>query len=194
MGKLLVARTPSSMLELGTAAANFSLPDLQGNIVSLNDYQAEPLLVIFACNHCPYVLHILKELSIMMRLYKKKGLSTVMINANDVANYPEDSPEKMRELSARYQFSFPYLFDDSQQVAKAYKAACTPDFFLFDHSHKLFYRGQFDGSRPDNNIVVDGRDLAEAIEKMLQGQDSPEQQIPSLGCNIKWKAGNEPHY
>jgi peroxiredoxin len=189
-----MAKTASTMLELGTAAADFSLPDTQGNLVRLDDYQAEPLLVVFACNHCPYVLHILKEFSDMMHEYKKQGLACVMINANDVSNFPDDSPDKMRELSSQYQFSFPYLFDESQQIAKAYRAACTPDFFLFDRSHKLFYRGQFDAARPGNDEPVDGRDLRAAIENMLQGHNSPEQQLPGLGCNIKWKPGNEPDY
>jgi peroxiredoxin len=189
-----MARTPSIMLDLGTAAADFSLPDTLGNIISLNDYQAEPLLLVFACNHCPYVLHILKEFSVMMREYKKRGLATVMINSNDVNSYPDDSPQKMLELSNQYQFSFPYLFDESQQVAKAYKAACTPDFFLFDRSHQLFYRGQFDASRPGNDDPVDGSDLKAAIEQLLLGHNSPQQQLPSMGCNIKWKPGNEPNY
>jgi peroxiredoxin len=189
-----MAKTPSTMLDLGTAAPDFKLPDTQSNMISLDDYQAEPLLVVFSCNHCPYVLHILRKFANMVRQYKAQGLSTVMINANDVINYPDDSPEKMRELSQQYNFSFPYLFDESQQIAKAYRAACTPDFFLFDNSHKLFYRGQFDASRPGNNEPVDGRDLAAAIEKLLQGQDYLAQQHPSLGCNIKWKEGNQPDY
>lgn len=189
-----MARTPSTMLDLGTVATPFSLPDTQGNIVSLDDFQAKPLLVVFACNHCPYVLHVLQEFSDMMRHYKQLGLACVMINANDVANFPDDSPQKMRELSAKYQFSFPYLFDESQQIAKAYRAACTPDFFLFDQSHQLFYRGQFDAARPGNEVPVDGRDLSSAIDQLLQGLGSPEQQLPSLGCNIKWKPGNEPEY
>ncbi len=189
-----MASTPSTMLDLGTAAPDFSLPDTQGNIVCLDDYQAEPLLVVFACNHCPYVLHILREFTDMMRQYKTQGLATVMINANDVINYPDDRPEKMLELSTQHQFSFPYLFDESQQVAKAYRAACTPDFFLFDRSHQLFYRGQFDASRPGNNEPVDGKDLSAAIEKLLQGQEYFEPQLPSLGCNIKWKEGNQPDY
>jgi peroxiredoxin len=189
-----MARTPSTMLDLDTSAPHFSLPDTQGNLISLDDYQSEPLLVVFACNHCPYVLHILKEFTELMRQYKKQGLATVMINANDVINFPDDSPDKMRELSSQYQFSFPYLFDDSQQIAKAYRAACTPDFFLFNRSHQLFYRGQFDGSRPGNDVVVDGRDLKNAIDRLLKGQNSPELQLPSLGCNIKWKPGNEPGY
>ncbi len=189
-----MARTASTMLDLGTAAADFSLPDTVDNMVSLSDYQAEPLLVVFACNHCPYVLHILKAFCGMMREYKKQGLATVMINANDVSNYPDDSPQKMRELSTQYQFSFPYLFDESQQTAKAYRAACTPDFFLFDRSHQLFYRGQFDASRPGNKEPVDGRDLRAAIENLLHEKAPPEQQLPGLGCNIKWKTGNEPDY
>jgi peroxiredoxin len=189
-----MAKTPSTMLDLGTLAPTFSLPDTQGNLVSLKDFSNQPLLVVFACNHCPYVLHILTKFSNLMRDYQARGLAVVMINANDVINFPADSPEKMQQLSTQYEFTFPYIFDETQQVAKAYKAACTPDFFLFDDAHQLYYRGQFDDSRPGNTEPVDGHDLVDAIEKLLAKQHAPSKQVPSLGCNIKWKAGNEPDY
>jgi len=152
------------------------------------------LLVVFSCNHCPFVLHILNQFSDYARDYQKKGLSIVMINANDVDNYADDSPQKMIELTKEYGFNFPYLYDESQQTAIAYQAACTPDLFLFDSQHKLVYRGQFDGSRPGNDIPVTGNDLTEATEALLNQQVIPTDQIPSLGCNIKWKPGNEPEY
>ncbi len=189
-----MARTPSTMLELGTLAPDFDLPDTNAQNISLAQYQGKPLLVVFACNHCPYVLHILQKFTQLALEYQHKGVSVVMINANDVANFPDDSPQKMHELSAQYQFSFPYLFDDSQQVAKAYRAACTPDFFLFDQRHTLYYRGQFDSARPGNNEPVTGNDLTLAIEQLVHAQAAPAQQQPSLGCNIKWKPGNEPEY
>ncbi len=190
-----MARTPSTMLELGTPAPDFSLPSpISGDTVSLSDYRGKPLLVVFACNHCPYVLHILDAFADFAREYGNKGLNIVMINANDVANYPDDSPEKMVELARQYGFDFPYLYDESQQVAQAYRAACTPDFFLFDADHRLYYRGQFDASRPRNDEPVTGADLRAAADALLAGQPAPSEQVPSLGCNIKWKAGNEPEY
>ncbi len=190
-----MARTPSTMLELGTPAPDFSLPSpISGDTVSLSDYRGKPLLVVFACNHCPYVLHILDAFADFAREYGSKGLNIVMINANDVANYPDDSPEKMVDLAREHGFDFPYLYDESQQVAQAYQAACTPDFFLFDADHRLYYRGQFDASRPRNDEPVTGADLRAAADALLAGQPAPAEQIPSLGCNIKWKAGNEPSY
>lgn len=190
-----MARTPSTMLELGTSAPDFNLPDPKsGNLVGLNDFAGSPLLVIFMCNHCPYVVHIVKQLSAFASEYQAQGLKIVAINANDVANYPEDSPEKMIEFAAAENLNFPYLYDESQQVAQAYNAACTPDLFMFDSAHKLVYRGQFDGSRPRNDLPVTGEDLRTAADALLSGNAMPEDQIPSLGCNIKWKAGNEPAY
>jgi len=190
-----MARTPSTMLELGTSAPDFSLLDpVTGKMISLNNFSDKPLLVVFSCNHCPFVLHILNQFSDYARDYQKKGLSIVMINANDVDNYADDSPQKMIELTKEYGFNFPYLYDESQQTAIAYQAACTPDLFLFDSQHKLVYRGQFDGSRPGNDIPVTGNDLTEATEALLNQQVIPTDQIPSLGCNIKWKPGNEPEY
>lgn len=190
-----MSKTPSTMLELGTAAADFSLPEpLSGQSISLSDFSGKPLLIVFSCNHCPYVLHIIRQFSEFANEYKSKGLSTVMINSNDVENYVDDSPQKMIQLSHQYDFSFPYLYDESQQVATTYQAACTPDFFLFDNQHHLVYRGQFDSSRPANDNPISGNDLRQAVDALLQEQPITDTQLPSLGCNIKWKAGNEPNY
>ena len=190
-----MARTESTMLELTTPAPGFSLPEpASGKTVKLADFSGKPLLVVFSCNHCPFVLHILRQFAAFADEYQAKGLAIVMINANDVANYADDSPEKMVELVDQYALHFPYLYDESQQVAMAYHAACTPDFFLFDEAHRLVYRGQFDGARPGNDVPVTGQDLKQAVDALLVGATIPEPQIPSLGCNIKWKAGNEPEY
>ncbi len=191
-----MARTPSTMLALGTPAPAFSLPEpLTGRIVKLGDFSGKPLLVVFSCNHCPFVKHILQGLVQFAREYQTKGLAVVMISANDVTNYPEDSPEKMAELARQAGFTFPYLYDESQEVAKAYQAACTPDFFLFDAHHRLAYRGQFDDARPGNDVPVTGHDLRAACDAVLSGKAPSAGQKPSLGCNIKWKPGNEPaHY
>lgn len=190
-----MARTPSTMLDLGTKAANFSLPEPStGQTVSLADFEGKPLLVVFSCNHCPFVLHILDSFTAFADEYSEKGLSVAMINANDVAHYPDDSPEKMVDLVNQYNIGFHYLYDESQQVAKAYNAACTPDLYLFDADHKLVYRGQYDGARPGNDIEVTGNDLREAVNALLAGEPISNQQQPSMGCNIKWKAGNEPEY
>ena len=190
-----MARTPSTMLQLGTSAPHFALNEpATGQQVRLSDFDNKPLLIIFSCNHCPYVLHMLKHFSAYARHYQDKGLSIVMINANDVEKHTDDSPQKMIELGKQYSFSFPYLYDETQQTAIAYQAACTPDLFLFDSSHRLVYRGQFDASRPGNDIPVTGQDLIDATEALLEGQPISSSQTPSLGCNIKWKAGNEPAY
>jgi len=190
-----MARTPSTMLELGTSAPDFSLPDpATGNTVKLADFNGQPLLVVFICNHCPYVLHIADKLAEIAKTYQDKGVAFVAINSNDVANYPDDSPEKMPAMSERFGFTFPYLFDETQAIAKAYQAACTPDFYLFDADHKLAYRGQFDNARPRNEEPVTGADLADALKALLANMPPLEEQKPSLGCNIKWKAGNEPEY
>lgn len=190
-----MARTPSTMLDLGTQAPGFELlePSIGENI-GLQDFAGQPLLVIFSCNHCPFVLHIIDPLVRVVAAYQAKGISCVMINSNDVAGYPDDSPEKMVELASEKAFTFPYLYDESQQVAQAYQAACTPDFFLFDQQHRLYYRGQFDGARPGNPVPVSGADLIAAMSTLLNGQVAPSNQLPSLGCNIKWRAGNEPEY
>jgi peroxiredoxin len=183
------------MLELGTKAPDFKLFDTVNNqIVSLEDFSnAKGLLVAFICNHCPYVQHILDEFVVAARDFQQKGIGVVTISSNDVENYPDDSPVKMAAEARERRFSFPYLYDGTQEIAKAYRAACTPDLFLFDENEKLVYRGQFDGSRPGNEEPVTGKDLREAVEKLLDGK-TVENQKPSVGCNIKWKAGNEPDY
>jgi peroxiredoxin len=188
-----MALTPSTMLPLGTTAPEFDLPDPRGRHVTLAEFKGAPaLLVMFLCNHCPYVKHIQRDLADFVRDYQKRQVAVVAINANDVANYPDDSPARMAEDSVRLGYTFPYLFDESQAVARAYQAACTPDFFLFDRDRKLVYRGQFDDSRPGNNLPVTGNDLRAALDAVLDGRPVPADQKPSIGCNIKWKPGNEP--
>lgn len=186
--------TPSTMLDIGTELPEFTLPDFNGQPHSTSDYKNEPLLVMFICNHCPYVKHIVDRLSEKVKDYQSKGVNAVAISANDVNNYPQDSPERMKEFAEAHNFSFPYLYDETQDVAKAFKAACTPDFFLFDDGHRLVYRGQFDSSRPKNDEPVTGEDLTEAVNALLEGREIPEEQTPSVGCNIKWIPGNEPDY
>ena len=191
-----MARTPSTMLELGTPAPDFRLPEpATGTNVSLADLRgAKGLLVMFICNHCPYVKHIRSALAAFAREYQPRGLAIVGINSNDVANYPDDAPDKMVEEVKSVGYIFPYLYDDTQEVAKAYRAACTPDFFLFDSDQKLVYRGQFDDSRPRNDLPVTGADMRAAVDALLAGQPIAADQKPSLGCNIKWKPDNEPDY
>ena len=190
-----MSRTPSTMLELGTRAPDFDLSDpLSGGSVSLSDYRDMPLLIVFSCNHCPYVLHLLKSFAEYAREAQKSGLSVVMINANDIDNYPADSPQKMIDLAKEYELDFPYLYDESQQAAMAYRAACTPDFFLFDSQHRLVYRGQYDASRPGKDEEITGVDLKSACQALLEDKIISAHQLPSMGCNIKWRAGNEPHY
>jgi len=187
--------TPSTMLELGTEAPDFKLFDTINNqLVSRDDFDnAKGLLVVFMCNHCPFVKHILDEFVKAVRDIQQKGIGVVAISSNDVEHYPDDSPVKMAALARDRQFSFPYLYDGTQEVAKAYRAACTPDLFLFDENYKLVYRGQFDDSRPGNDKPVNGKDLREAVESLFDGEVM-EDQKPSMGCNIKWKPGNEPDY
>lgn len=183
------------MLEIGTQAPSFRLPECEGGVVSLEDFaQAPALLIMFICNHCPFVKHISSELSRFAREYRDKGLAIVAVNSNDVATHPQDSPEHMGREKRQQGYVFPYLYDESQEVAKAYQAACTPDFFLFDGQRRLYYRGQFDPSRPGNGLPVDGLDLRRAADSALGGEPAPHKQSPSIGCNIKWKEGNEPHY
>ena len=187
--------TPSTMLPLGTAAPDFRLPDTNGKTVSLADFKNAPaLLVIFICNHCPYVKHIRQGLAQLGRDYLSKGAAIVGINSNDAANYPADSPVKMKEEMQVAGYTFPYLYDETQAVAKAYRAACTPDIYLFDKDKKLVYRGQFDDSRPGSGVRVTGMDLRDALDAVLGGKPVAKEQIPSIGCNIKWKSGNEPDY
>jgi len=188
-----MAVTPSTMLALGTEAPRFSLPDTEGRTVSLADFKARPaLLVMFLCNHCPYVKHVRQELARLGRDYQTNGVAVVAISSNDVAAYPDDSPEKMKEEKQQAGYTFPYLYDASQEVAQAYRAACTPDFFLFDAGRRLVYRGQLDGSRPGNDVPVTGADLRSALDALLAGRAVSPDQKPSMGCNIKWKPGAAP--
>ena len=190
-----MALTPSTMLPLGTTAPEFNLPDTNGKTVSLTDFQDKPaLLVLFICNHCPYVKHIRAGLAQLARDYLPKRVAIVGINSNDVENYPDDSPARMKEEVKSAGYLFPYLYDETQAVAKAYRAACTPDIYLFDKNRKLVYRGQLDDSRPGNGIPVTGKDLRAALDAVLAGKPVSAKQKASMGCNIKWKAGNEPDY
>lgn len=183
------------MLPLGTPAPDFKLPDTNGKIVSPADFKDAPaLLVIFMCNHCPYVVHIRSGLAQLARDYLPKRVAIVGINANDVANYPDDSPAKMKDEVKSAGYLFPYLYDETQAVAKAYRAACTPDIYLFDKDRRLVYRGQFDDSRPGNGIPVTGKDLRAALDAVLAGKPLSPNQKASIGCNIKWKSGSEPDY
>ncbi len=187
--------TPSTMLPLGTKAPGFSLPDTEGNIVSPDDFKDNPaLLVVFMCNHCPYVKHIIEPFVGLVKEYQEKRVGVVGINSNDVEGYPEDNPTNMARVAKNLGFTFSYLYDEDQEAAKAYHAACTPDFFLFDGSRNLVYRGQLDSSRPGNDIPITGKDLRAAMDAVLEGKPMAEEQRPSLGCNIKWKPGNEPGY
>jgi len=183
------------MLPLGTSAPDFHLPDTNGKMVSPADFKSAPaLLVIFMCNHCPYVIHIRAGLAQLGRDYQAKGVAMVGINSNDAVNYPADSPTRMKDEARSAGYTFPYLYDETQATAKAYRAACTPDIYLFDGARKLVYRGQFDDSRPGNAIPVTGKDLRAALDAVLGGKPAAAKQTPSIGCNIKWKAGNEPDY
>ena len=188
--------TPSTMLPLGTPIPEFSLKNaVDGSTVSSSDLRGPAgMVVMFICNHCPFVKHVMEELGYVANDYGSHGIAFVAINSNDVTKYPDDAPERMRELAGAQGWEFPYLFDESQEVAKAYKAACTPDFFVFDGEQKLVYRGQLDDSRPETEIPVTGNNLRAALDAVLAGQPVSEEQKPSLGCNIKWKAGNEPDY
>ena len=184
-----MARTPSNMLPLGTEAPDFDLLDtVSEKTLSFQDVRgAKGTVVMFICNHCPYVIHLDRAIADMARAYEEKGISFVAISSNDVVNYPQDSPDKMSIVAKVLQFDFPYLYDETQEVAKAYDAACTPDFYLFDENNLLAYRGQFDDSRPKTDIPVTGKDLSDAIDALLSGDKITDLQKPSLGCNIKWK-------
>ncbi|HYA47302.1 MAG TPA: thioredoxin family protein [Burkholderiales bacterium] len=185
--------TPSTMLALGTPAPDFRLPDLKGEQVSRDDFRdAKALLVAFICHHCPYVRHVRAEFARFAREYQPRGLGVVAIASNDVKTYPQDGPGGMAAEAREAGYAFPYLFDETQSVAKAYRAACTPDFFLFDQGRRLAYRGQFDDSRPGSRVPVTGADLRAACDAVLSGRPAPADQTPSVGCSIKWKAGNEP--
>jgi peroxiredoxin len=191
-----MVKTASTMLPLGTTAPEFQLPDVVStqtiSLATFADRQA--LLLIFLCQHCPFVKHVQQELARIGQDYSQQSLGIVAISANDIANYPDDAPEKLKQMAEDLNFNFPVCYDESQEVSKAYTAACTPDFFLFDAERKLAYRGQLDNSRPGNNIPVTGKDLRRAIDAILQAQTLDFEQKPSIGCNIKWKPGNEPEY
>lgn len=191
-----MAQTASTMLPLGTSAPDFSLPEpATGSTVALADLRGSPaLLVMFISNHCPFVQHIREALARFTSDYRGRGLACVAIGANDVIKYPDDGPVRIAEEVQSRGYPFPYLYDESQAIAKAYRAACTPDFFLFDADRQLVYRGQFDASRPGNTVPVTGADLRAAVDAVLAGQPVSSEQKPSMGCNIKWKLGNEPDY
>lgn len=185
----MLARTESNMLALGTAAPEFSLVDTRTNqLLHFKDLQAEQATVMmFICNHCPFVKHVMAGIVTLANDYLSQNVAFIAINSNDIEQYPEDAPDKMKQIAEQYRFPFPYLFDESQAVAKAYDAACTPDFYVFDGSLKLVYRGQLDDSRPDNGIPVTGQDLRATLDAILSGKPVDPKQKPSLGCNIKWK-------
>lgn len=196
-----MALTESTMLKLGSKLPNFSLPDVcSGNEVGAGDFTGQPILVMFICNHCPYVIHVAEKLAQRTAEFAVQGVGVVAISSNDVGEYPADSPEKMKEEAKLRNYQFPYLYDETQKVAHAFTAACTPDFFLFDAQHQLAYRGRFDSTRPtrvrsgvyESDNPATGEELAAAVNAVLEGKDASEQQLPSLGCNIKWRAGNEP--
>ena len=190
-----MVKTASTMLPLGTPALDFTLPDAEGRPVSLADFADAPaLLLIFMCNHCPFVKHVADGLSELAKEYQERGVAVVAVNSNDVANHPDDAPAKMVEEAKLRGYTFPYLYDETQEVAKAYRAACTPDFYVFNGRRELAYRGQLDASRPGNGIEVTGEDLRAALDTVLAGQHPAEDQTPSIGCNIKWREGNEPDY
>ncbi len=191
-----MAETPSTMLPLGTEAPDFSLTDgVSDASYSLASFEgATALVVMFICNHCPFVVHVRDELGRLAVDYGDRGVAFVAINSNSLESHPQDGPENMKALAVELSWRFPYLFDSTQEVAKAYGAACTPDFFVFDTERRLAYRGQLDDSRPSNDVPVTGQDLRRALDALLAGEPAPAEQKPSIGCNIKWKQGNEPAY
>jgi peroxiredoxin len=191
-----MALTPSTMLPLGTKAPDFQLPDVvSGETISLDTFAGkQALLVMFICRHCPFVKHVQTQLAQIGKDYANSDVGLVAISANDAANYPDDAPDKLKEMVKELGFTFPFCYDESQETAKAYTAACTPDFFLFNADRKLVYRGQLDDSRPGNNEPVTGKDLRTALDAVLASQTVTPDQKPSIGCNIKWKQGNEPAY
>ena len=190
-----MVKTASVMLPLGTEAPNFQLPDYDGRMVSRDDFRGKKgLLVIFMCNHCPFVKHVAAQLAQIGDEYQPKGVAVVGISSNDITSHPDDAPDKMKLEAAQQGYRFPYLYDETQSVAQSYRAACTPDFYLFDGQFKLIYRGQLDETRPKQGSVATGKDLRAALDALLAGQAQPQPQRPSIGCNIKWKAGKEPEY
>ena len=190
-----MVKTASTMLPLGTKAPDFSLMNVDGRTVSPADFEKAPALVVmFICNHCPFVKHLADALAEFGREYQTKGAAIVAINSNDASAYPDDSPEQMIHEAEERGYTFPYLYDETQEVAHGYRAACTPDFYVFDKDRRLAYRGQFDDSRPQSGIPITGKDLRAAVDAVLAGKKPPEPQRPSLGCNIKWRQGAEPEY
>lgn len=187
---------PSTMQALGSPVKSFSLPNVAANnqLISQTDFAGKPILVMFICNHCPYVIHIADKMAEVANKAQEQGFGVVAISSNDAQAYPQDGPQAMAAFAKQYGFKFPYLFDESQEIAKAFGAACTPDFFIYDNNHRLQYRGQMDSSRPNNQSPVDAADLQKAINDVLAQRQTDENQIPSIGCNIKWRAGNEPDY
>ena len=183
------------MLELGTLAPDFDLPDPGGKRARLQDFaDAEGLIVAFICNHCPFVKHIREEVAAFAREYSQRNIAMVAISSNDVSSHPADAPERMRQEAEQLDYCFPYLYDESQETAKAYRAACTPEFYLFNKERKLVYRGRFDGATPSNRVPVTGDELRRATDALLAGKAPDSDQHPGMGCNIKWKPGNEPAY
>jgi peroxiredoxin len=190
-----MVRTPSTMLPLGTTAPDFLLPNVDGSMVGFADASGlHGTVVMFICNHCPFVKHVADQLAALGRDYLPRGIGFAAISSNDVSTHPADSPEQMVAEAEARGYLFPYLFDEMQEVAQAYHAACTPDFFVFDAGRRLVYRGQLDASRPGNDVPVTGTDLRAALDALLAGRPVPADQVPSIGCNIKWKAGHEPPY
>jgi peroxiredoxin len=190
-----MVKTASTMLPLGTNAPDFRLPNIDGSMVSLSGVETgKGLVVMFLCNHCPFVKHVAPELVRLANDYTARGIHFVAISSNDIAQYPDDAPERMKQEAAEQGYAFPYLYDESQEVAQAYRAACTPDFFVFDANRRLVYRGQIDDSRPGNGKPLNGADMRRALDQVLSGKDVPAEQRPSIGCNIKWKRGKEPGY
>ena len=185
--------TLSTMQSLSSPAFYFKLTNVRTNLlVELSSNIEQPILLMFICNHCPYVLHLIDQLTDIANQAQENGFFVAAISSNDIQNYPQDAPDKMLEFANNYGFHFPYLYDESQTVAKNYGAACTPDFFVYDKHHKLAYRGQIDSARPTNTLPVSGDDLSQALNAVLSGKKPSAQQLPSIGCNIKWKPGNEP--
>ena len=180
--------TLSTMQELGSSAPDFSLPDVRSTkTIGLSDFTGQPLLIMFICNHCPYVVHLIQPLADLANQYQHRGFAVIAISSNDISSHPQDSPENMQLFAEQYGFNFVYCFDESQHTARSYNAACTPDFFVYDRNHRLRYRGQMDGSRPGNDVAIDGQDLTAALDAVLNGKQISDQQSPSMGCNIKWK-------
>lgn len=189
-----MAATESTMVPVGTPAPDFSLPDPSGVTVSLGDFEGQPLVVAFVCNHCPYVKHVAAALPDVVSALEALGVAFVAINSNDFVAYQDDSPTAMTAFAHDHEWHFPYLVDESQRVATAYRAACTPDFFLYDADHRLAYRGRMDGSRPNSGEPVTGEELKAAAKAVAAGEAAPEPHHPSMGCNVKWKPGNEPEW